>query len=59
MYLVGDSFRVSFKWAIIVSTKQECKSKPKLHTMALSGLVTNNREWGEGGGLQNSRGGCK
>ena len=23
MYLVGDSFRVSFKWAVIISTKQE------------------------------------
>ena len=33
MYLVGDSFRVSFKWVVIISTKQargcsytECKS---------------------------------
>ena len=23
MFLVGDSFRVSFKWVIIISTKQE------------------------------------
>ena len=23
MYLVGDSFRVSFKWVVIISTKQE------------------------------------
>ena len=23
MYLAGDSFRVSFKWVIIISTKQE------------------------------------
>ena len=23
MYLAGDSFRVSFKWVVIISTKQE------------------------------------
>ena len=23
MYLVGGSFRVSFKWVVIISTKQE------------------------------------
>ena len=23
MHLVGDSFRVSFKWVVIISTKQE------------------------------------
>ena len=23
MYLVGDSFRVSFKWVVIISTKQQ------------------------------------
>ena len=23
MYLVGDSFRVSFKWVVIISTEQE------------------------------------
>ena len=23
MYLVGESFRVSFKWVVIISTKQE------------------------------------
>ena len=23
MYLFGDSFRVSFKWVVIISTKQE------------------------------------
>ena len=23
MYLVGDSFRVSFKWVVIISTKKE------------------------------------
>ena len=23
MYLIGDSFRVSFKWVVIISTKQE------------------------------------
>ena len=23
MYLVGDSFRVSFKWVVIISIKQE------------------------------------
>ena len=23
MYLVGDSFRVSFRWVVIISTKQE------------------------------------
>ena len=23
MYLVGDSFRVSFKWVVLISTKQE------------------------------------
>ena len=39
MYLVGDSFCVSFKWVVIISTKQEAA-----HT--LWGLVTN---YGEGG----------
>ena len=60
MYLVGDSFRVSFKWVVIISTKQEaghtqieCKSQHMLHTLALWGLVTN---YGERG-LQNGRGG--
>ena len=54
MYLVGDSFCVSFKWVVIISTKQrgcsytECKSQHMLHTLALWGLVTNYRE----GGLQ-------
>ena len=41
MYLVGDSFRISFKWVVIISTKQEAahtqsaKSKDMLHTLAL------------------------
>ena len=52
MYLVGNSFHVSFKWVVIISTKQEAahtqsaKSQHMLHTLALWGLVTNN---GEGG----------
>ena len=59
MYLVGDGFRVSFKWVAVISTKQEAAhtakvQKSMLHTLALWGLVTN---YGEGGGLQNGRGG--
>ena len=59
MYLVGDGFRVSFKWVVIFSTKQKAghtqsaKSQHMLHTLALWGLVT---YYGEGG-LQNGRGG--
>ena len=59
MYLVGNSFQVSFKWVVIISTKQEaahtqCKSQHMLHTLVLWGLVTNN---GEGGyKLQEGRG---
>ena len=47
MYLVEDSFWVSFKWVVIISTKQEaahtqeCKSKYMLYILALWGLVTN------------------
>ena len=52
MYLVRDSFCVSYKWVVIITTKQrgcsytECKSQHMLHTLALWGLVTN---YGEGG----------
>ena len=54
MYLVGDSFRVSFKWVVIISTKQRgCKSQHMLHKVALWGLVTNYWE----GGLQHGKGG--
>ena len=55
MYLVGDSFHVSFKWVVIISTKQrgcsytECKSQHMLHSLALWGLVTN---YGDGGGVK-------
>ena len=62
MYFGGDIFRVSFKWVVMISTKQrgsytytytEYKSQHMLHTLALWGLVTN---YGEGG-LQNGKGG--
>ena len=60
MYLVGNSFHVSFKWVVIISTFEargcsytECKSQHMLHTLALWGLVTNNWE----GGLQTTGGG--
>ena len=39
-----------------VCSYTECKSSHMLHTLALWGLVTN---YGEGGGLQNGRGGGK
>ena len=62
MYLVGNSFHVSFKWVVIISTKQEVAhtqsakvSQHMLHTLALWGLVTNNLE----GGAANGRGGGK
>ena len=53
--LVGDSFRVSFKWVVYNQYKAigcsytvtECKSQHMLHILALLGLVTN---YGEGGG---------
>ena len=61
MYFGGDIFRVSFKWVVMISTKQrgsytytEYKSQHMLHTLALWGLVTN---YGEGG-LQNGKGGA-
>ena len=57
MYLVGDSFRVSFKWVVIISTKQETAhtQSAKVSTRyTLWGLVTNNGEGGatkwQGGG---------
>ena len=62
MYFGGDNFRVSFKWVVMIITKQrgsytytytEYKSQNMLHTLALWGLVTN---YGEGG-LQNGKGG--
>ena len=61
MYLVGNSFHVSFKWVVIISTKQEAahtqsaKVSTMLHTLALWGLVTNNGKGG--GGLQTAGGG--
>ena len=57
MYLVGNSFHVSFKWVVIISTKQEAAhtQSAKVSTCnTLWGLVTNNRE-GEGGGATNGR----
>ena len=56
MYLVGNSFRVSFKWVVIISTKHEAAhtQSAKVNTCyPLWGLVTNYREVG----LQNGRGG--
>ena len=41
MYLVGDSFRVSFKWVVIISLKQEAA-----HTQSAKG------GWGGGGHKQ-------
>ena len=52
MYFVEDSFRVSLKWVVIISTKQEVghTQSAKVSTcytlLALWGLVTN---YGEGG----------
>ena len=61
MYLVGNSFHVSFKWIVIISTKQEAAythtQSAKVGTCyTLWGLVTNNGEGGlqtagRGGGL--------
>ena len=56
MYLVGNSFHVSFKWVVILSTKQEAAhtQSAKVSTCyILWGLVTNNGE----GGLQTAGGG--
>ena len=61
MYLVGDSFRVSFKWVVIISTKQETA-----HTQSAK-VSTCYTLWHFGdwslitgkGGLQNGRGGGK
>ena len=58
MYLVGNSFHVSFKWVVIISTKQEAAythtQSVKVSTCyTLWGLVTNNGE----GGLQTAGGG--
>ena len=58
MYLVGDSFRVSFKWVVIISTKQEAA-----HTQSAK-VNTCYTLWHFGdwslttgkGGLQNGRG---
>ena len=56
MYLVGDGFRASFKWVVIISTKQEAAHTQSAH-------VTHFGDWslitGRGGGLQNGRGGQK
>ena len=55
MYLVRDSFRVSFKWVVIISRKQEAAHTQSARVSTcytLWGLVTN---YGEGG-LQNGRG---
>ena len=59
MYLVGDSFHVSFKWVVIISTKQETA-----HTQSAK-VSTCYTLWHFGdwslitgkGGLQNGRGG--
>ena len=54
--MFGDSFRVSFKWVVIISTKQEAAhtQSAKVKTCyTLWGLVTNYREEGR---LQNGRG---
>ena len=58
MYLVGNSFHVSFKWVVIINTKQEAAythtQSAKVSTCyTLWGLVTNNGE----GGLQTAGGG--
>ena len=44
MYLVEDNFRVSFKWVVIISTKQEAahtQSAKVSRCYTLWGLVTN------------------
>ena len=60
MYLVGDSFHVSFKWVVIISTKQEAAHTQSAkvstcYTLWQFGdwsLIT-----GEGGGGYKSAGG--
>ena len=60
MYLVGDSFSVSFKWVVVISTKQEAgdTQSAKVSTCYTlwdfgdSSLITGT---GGGGGLQNGK----
>ena len=61
MYLVGDSFRVSFKWVVVISTKQEAgyTQSAKVSTYACYTLW-HFGDWslitGRGRGLQNGGG---
>ena len=45
MYLVGDSFCVSFKWVVFISTKKEAAYKytrvQRLHTLPLWSIAGN------------------
>ena len=52
IYLVGNSVRVSFKWVVLISTKQEAAHTQSAKVSTCYTLVTN---YGEGVGLQNSR----
>ena len=59
MYLVGDSFRVSFKWVYIISTKQEA-AHTQSAKVSTCYILWNFGDWSlitGRGGLQNGRGG--
>ena len=60
MYLVGDSFRVSFEWVVIISTKQEA-AHTQSAKVSTCYTLWHFGDWllitGSGGGLQNGRGG--
>ena len=58
LYLVGESFHISFKWVVIISTKQEAAhtQSAKVSTCTHFGtLGTGHVLWG--GGATKSRGG--
>ena len=60
MYLVGHSFHVSFKWVVIISTKEEAADtqSAKVNTCY---TLWHFEDWslitGRGGGATNGRGG--
>ena len=60
MYLLGESFRLSFKWVVIISTKQEAGHT---HSAKVSTCYTLWHFWdwslisGRGGGATKQQGG--
>ena len=60
MYLVGNSFNVSFKWVVIISTKQEAAHRQGAKVSTCYTLW-NFGDWSQimGGGATNGRGGGK